>query len=1026
MSKNNIIVAGFLAIALMGINPMIAGIAQADTFTVTTTSDNDCSGDNDCDFQSALTAAQDNLVADVINVAAGTYKPNSLLTYVASGSGSGRLTIQGAGAATTILDGQSSTQILKLDAIKSSFGSGANNLIIKDLTFRNGVGTSEAGGLQARAISSNITIENCVFEGNSSSTFSAIAAAAEINASSAANACSAAILRNNVVRNNTGGVGGVRLKSCNVEMDGNIIEDNQGMSGQGGAYAYANNTQVGANNVTVINNEFNRNVGTSQGGLYVLSRNLATVQGNSFVANSGGQKGGGLYLTTNGNITGVAAMVQDNLFQSNATTGSDPGGGLYIVRTGTYGGSYYTVVNNVFLNNSSNNNKGSGINFAAGSIIYASRLNFTNNTATMNSGTAVNIDIRTSQDWAYVYNNIIRGNDSDLEIVDSSASENATSRVFNNDMTSFARPTGTKKTEGDNVDVDPLFVDGSNGDVHLQAASPVINAGLNSAPGIPSTDFDGEARIQRSVVDMGADETDVGPVFPDIDVTDSVAPTGNLTIPFGDVTQNTTETQSVTVGNTGNADLNIGTITLTNGAAFAISADNCSSMAITPTQAPCTVNIEFTPDSGGAFADTLTIPSDDPNENPVEVVLRGNGVTPQPEISVKDSVAPDNDLSISFGSVQENTTPKTETVTVENIGAAALSVGSLVLANGTAFAIAADNCTGTTVAASGNCTVDVEFGPTATGTFNDTLTIPSDDPNNNSIAVALSGVGTATPVPDIVVTDTSGNATDRTIVFSTLTAGSTTQEAVTIVNNGTADLVVDSIDLVYNATFTISSTSCSPLPITLTSSESCFVTVLFAPSDSGSHADTLSIISNDAGDNPVVVAVSGDALAVAVNNPPNSFNLIFPADGQVDVAVPTEFRWDPATDPDGDPVTYDLFVCTQSDFTECAPINTTPITASLVVKGTMFAGTGLSLMVFGFILTGDGRRRWLAAALLVIVLLAGTLFTSCRLWDWDGSEDEVMFTVDTLSSDTQYYWKVVASDGTDTTDSAVWSFTTAP
>ena len=64
---------------------------------------------------------------------------------------------------------------------------------------------------------------------------------------------------------------------------------------------------------------------------------------------------------------------------------------------------------------------------------------------------------------------------------------------------------------------DPLFVDASDPspvkwDLHLLSSSPCIDAGNNSAPGLPTTDFEGDARIfdgdndGTATVDMGADE----------------------------------------------------------------------------------------------------------------------------------------------------------------------------------------------------------------------------------------------------------------------------------------------------------------------------------------------------------------------------------------------------------------------------------------------------------------------------------------------------------------------------------------
>jgi len=74
--------------------------------------------------------------------------------------------------------------------------------------------------------------------------------------------------------------------------------------------------------------------------------------------------------------------------------------------------------------------------------------------------------------------------------------------------------TGYHGGSGNSAD-DPLFVDAANGDLHLSASSPAIDAGNNNAdtdhiePGIqplPETDLGGQARIHNSVVDMGAYE----------------------------------------------------------------------------------------------------------------------------------------------------------------------------------------------------------------------------------------------------------------------------------------------------------------------------------------------------------------------------------------------------------------------------------------------------------------------------------------------------------------------------------------
>ncbi|MCH8005018.1 MAG: hypothetical protein IH888_02170 [Planctomycetes bacterium] len=94
----------------------------------------------------------------------------------------------------------------------------------------------------------------------------------------------------------------------------------------------------------------------------------------------------------------------------------------------------------------------------------------------------------------------------------------STSSTENIDYTCVQDIGGAVQGQG-NIDADPLFVDPANGDYHLQANSPLIDAGHNWAiAGIADTDLDGNPRFADDpatvdtgcgvpiIVDMGAYE----------------------------------------------------------------------------------------------------------------------------------------------------------------------------------------------------------------------------------------------------------------------------------------------------------------------------------------------------------------------------------------------------------------------------------------------------------------------------------------------------------------------------------------
>lgn len=224
------------------------------------------------------------------------------------------------------------------------------------------------------------------------------------------------------------------------------------------------------------------------------------------------------YATFPGNGGGVinsgTPIMTGCVFSSN--TAEDDGGGLHSSVAG------WTLNRCTFLNNSSGNNGGGLFLFASSTVTNCI---FADNSATQRGG-----GIYTESHVAAIVTNctfydntagdegggIFTGNYATLTLTNSILWADKPDEVGKTDLatatisycdiqdTSYAGSSG-------NFVSDPLFVDALNDNFHLQIESPCINAGNNSAPGIPSEDIDGNYRIMYGQVEIGADE--IAPVY---------------------------------------------------------------------------------------------------------------------------------------------------------------------------------------------------------------------------------------------------------------------------------------------------------------------------------------------------------------------------------------------------------------------------------------------------------------------------------------------------------------------------------
>jgi hypothetical protein len=130
----------------------------------------------------------------------------------------------------------------------------------------------------------------------------------------------------------------------------------------------------------------------------------------------------------------------------------------------------------------------------------------------------------------------------------------------------------------------------------------------------------------------------------------SSTPTANIyvdqtNIDFSGTVLNVPEVRTITINNTGNADLKIGTI-LSPGSPFGISDDKSSNKTIKPNQ-PSSITVRFNPSTIGKFNETLSIPSNDPESPNVNITLKGEGCGLNVQINQITSICPKINLDVT-------------------------------------------------------------------------------------------------------------------------------------------------------------------------------------------------------------------------------------------------------------------------------------------------------------------------------------------------------------------------------------------
>jgi hypothetical protein len=327
-----------------------------------------------------------------------------------------------------------------------------------------------------------------------------------------------------------------------------------------------------------------------------------------------------------------------------------------------------------------------------------------------------------------------------------------------------------------------------------------------------------------------------------------VVPTAlsTTTLGFGNVAVNTTSATKVVglVNVQSFVTLNISSLAVSSGYTLVASGTTCPNPGTLAPGASCTIGVAFAPTAPGADPGTLTIKTN-ANNSPQTVTLSGTGI----------AAATLTPTGFNYGNVSTNTTSAVKAFTFKNNQSSALTIGSVGVTAGTAYAIDPSTTCSGSLAAGASCTVGVTFAPTVTGAQAGTLSITTTGPSSTETA-ALSGTGV---VPTALST--------TTLNFGSVAVNTTSATKVVGLVNVQSFVTLNISSLAVSSGYVLvpSGTTC-PNPGTLAPGASCTIGVAFAPTAPGADPGTLTITTN-ANNSPQTVTLGGTGIAAATLTP---------------------------------------------------------------------------------------------------------------------------------------------------------------
>jgi Abnormal spindle-like microcephaly-assoc'd, ASPM-SPD-2-Hydin/Cep192 domain 4/HYDIN/CFA65/VesB-like, Ig-like domain len=240
----------------------------------------------------------------------------------------------------------------------------------------------------------------------------------------------------------------------------------------------------------------------------------------------------------------------------------------------------------------------------------------------------------------------------------------------------------------------------------------------------------------------------------------SVSPSS---LSFGSVAMGSKISQNATVTNTGNANVTISQVSLSNNE---FTTSNLAMPATLSAGQSASFQVWLNGNTAGAASGSMTLTSSD-GVTSAPVALSGTVMAATPQIGVSPA-------SVNFGTITVGS-KGTQNVTLSNQGAADLTI-SLISVNAAAVG-ATGMTTPATIKAGQSAILALSYSPTVVASMTGNVTITSNDPHTPTFTIPVTGTATAAAVAPTITTPPASR---------TVTAGQTA--TFTVVAAGTAPL----------------------------------------------------------------------------------------------------------------------------------------------------------------------------------------------------------------------------------------------